>query len=198
MPAKSKTPGLEVEVRIAHPDWRRAIRAPAALCRRAAEAALAGGSSQGRGPRTVAFLLTGDTEIRRLNRQYRGKNKPTNVLSFPMTPEHGPAAPETSRAAPLHLGDVALALETVRREAKEQGKTVRSHMSHLAVHGVLHLIGHDHQDDAEAEAMEALERRILAGLGIADPYRLPSPKRSSGSAQAGLPPNRLSRTITEP
>ena len=168
---------LEVEVRIAHPDWRRALRSPAALCRQAAEAALAAGRSRrwaGRRSASVAFLLTDDTEMRRLNQRYRGKNKPTNVLSFPSAPEDGPVP----RAMPRHLGDVALALETVRREAKEQGKTVRSHVSHLAVHGVLHLIGHDHQSDAEAEAMEALERRILAGLGIADPYRLPTNRLS--------------------
>ena len=157
---------LEVEVRIAHPDWRRALRAPAALCREAAEAALAAGRR--RRPGSVAFLLTDDAELRRLNQRYRGTNKPTNVLSFPAMPEEA----AVGRAVPRHLGDIALALETVRREAKEQGKTVRSHVSHLAVHGVLHLIGHDHQSDAEAEAMEALERRILAGLGIADPYSL--------------------------
>lgn len=170
-------PKLEVEVVIAHPGWRSAIRAPAALCRQAAEAALAGGGGRRSGLQTVAFLLTDDAEIRRLNRQYRGKDKPTNVLSFPAMPEDRPAGPSI-RGVPRHLGDIALALETVRREAEEQGKTVRSHVSHLAVHGVLHLIGHDHENDAEAEAMEALERRILAGLGIADPYRLPSHRLS--------------------
>jgi probable rRNA maturation factor len=164
---------LEVEVRIAHPDWRRALRSPVTLCRQAAEATLAGGR-RGRRPSSVAFLLTDDAEMRRLNQRYRGKNKPTNVLSFPGAPEDGPVP----RAMPRHLGDIALALETVRREAKEQGKTVRSHVSHLAVHGVLHLIGHDHQSDAEAEAMEALEKRILAGLGIADPYSLPAHRLS--------------------
>jgi probable rRNA maturation factor len=174
-PPKSKLPGLEIEVRITHPGWRRAIRNPAALCRQAAEAAL----TRGRGLQSVAFLLTDDAEVRRLNRRYRGKNKPTNVLSFPATPDDRIAARETIPGMARHLGDVALALETVRREAKEQGKSVRSHVSHLAVHGVLHLIGHDHQNDTEAEAMEALETRILAGLGIADPYR--------------MHPNRLSR-----
>ncbi|WP_368744538.1 rRNA maturation RNase YbeY [Desertibaculum subflavum] len=171
MPPPPKMAGLEVEVRITHSDWRRALRAPAALCREAAAAALARGRA-GRGRHSIAFLLTDDAEMRRLNRRYRGKNKPTNVLSFPAMPDERVAAGGTIPGTARHLGDVALALETVRREAKEQGKTVRSHVSHLAVHGVLHLIGHDHQNDAEAEAMEALETRILAGLGIADPYRL--------------------------
>ena len=108
---------------------------------------------------SFAILLTDDAAVRELNRQWRGKDQPTNVLSFP--------AAET--AAPW-LGDVALAWETCAREAAEQNKAPAHHVTHLVVHGVLHLLGWDHQTDAEAESMEALERDILARLGVPDPY----------------------------
>ncbi|PZU47415.1 MAG: rRNA maturation RNase YbeY [Sphingomonas sp.] len=118
----------------------------------------------------VSVRLTDDAEMQRLNRDYRGKDKPTNVLSFPM---HAPdelarwlAAGETD----LLLGDLALGAETVAREAAEKAIAIEAHVMHLVVHGTLHLLGHDHLDDPTAEAMEALETRILAGLGIADPY----------------------------
>jgi probable rRNA maturation factor len=107
----------------------------------------------------VAILLTDDAAIQDLNARFRGKDAPTNVLSFP--------APETARP---HLGDVALAYGVCAREAEAQGKTLEHHLMHLTAHGVLHLLGYDHQTDAEAEAMEALERRILAGLDAPDPY----------------------------
>ena len=97
--------------------------------------------------------------VRDLNARFRDKDKPTNVLSFP--------APES--AAP-HLGDVVLAYGVCAAEAEAQGKTLSDHLSHLVVHGVLHLLGRDHEDDAEAEEMEAEEREILAGIGVADPY----------------------------
>jgi probable rRNA maturation factor len=111
----------------------------------------------------VTVVLTDDAEIRDLNRDWRGFDKPTNVLSFPTAPSPG----ETSDRP---LGDLVLAIETIRREAGEEGKSLADHVSHLAVHGLLHLAGHDHDTDEKAEAMEDLERRILAGLGIADPY----------------------------
>lgn len=123
----------------------------------AAEAALKAGKAPPDGE--VSVLLTDDAEVKTLNADFRAKDRPTNVLSFP--------APDF--AAP-HLGDVALALETCAREAKDQGKTLGDHLSHLVAHGVLHLLGWDHEIEAEAEAMEALEREVLAGLGIADPY----------------------------
>ncbi|TPE63989.1 rRNA maturation RNase YbeY [Sandaracinobacter neustonicus] len=118
----------------------------------------------------VSVRLTDDAEMQRLNRDYRGKDKPTNVLSFPM---HAPDDLERWLAAgetDLLLGDLALGAETVTREADEKGISVDAHMLHLMVHGTLHLLGHDHLDDETAEAMEALETRILAGLGIANPY----------------------------
>lgn len=106
----------------------------------------------------MALLLTDDAEMRILNRTWRSKDAPTNVLSFP--------APEGFGV----LGDVAMARETVEREALAQGKRPADHAAHLLAHGFLHLLGHDHQADDEAEAMESLERVICAALGLADPY----------------------------
>ena len=111
----------------------------------------------------LAVALTDDAAIRALNNQWRGLDAPTNVLSFP--------APAPLRGdAPVHLGDIAIAYETVAREAKSDGKPFAHHLSHLAVHGFLHLLGYDHESEPEAEAMESQERAILARLGIPDPY----------------------------
>lgn len=109
----------------------------------------------------VSVTFCDDADIRALNAQWRGKDKPTNVLSFP-TP--GPLA-----ARPL-LGDIVIAFETVAREAAEQEKTLREHTAHMVIHGFLHLIGYDHETAAEAEAMEGLERQIASRLGLRDPY----------------------------
>ncbi|KIZ39760.1 rRNA maturation RNase YbeY, partial [Rhodopseudomonas palustris] len=102
-----------------------------------------------------------------LNANWRGIDKPTNVLSFPALQPPGGIEPDD---APRMLGDIAIAYETVRREADDEGKPFVNHLSHLAVHGFLHLVGYDHESEAEAEAMEDVERQILAGLGIPDPY----------------------------
>ncbi len=122
-------------------------------------------------PRLVTSLLfTSDAEVHSLNREWRGRDKPTNVLSFPMLSreELCDVAPD---GPPVMLGDIALAYETCTREAGEKGITITAHAAHLIVHGLLHLAGHDHvHSDAEAEAMEALEIRALAIMGIADPY----------------------------
>lgn len=118
----------------------------------------------------VSVLFTSDAEVHTLNREWRGRDKPTNVLSFPMLDRDelsqlGPDGP------PAMLGDIALAYETCAREAAEKGVPLEHHTMHLIVHGLLHLAGHDHVDsDAQAEQMEALETAILAKLGIADPY----------------------------
>ena len=144
----------DIEVEVEADLWRELPEAER-LVRTAAEAAL---GPEGEG--ALAILLTDDAAVRELNGRWRGKDAPTNVLSFPAAPT----------AAPW-LGDVALAYETCAREAAEQGKPLAHHITHLVAHGVLHLLGWDHQTDAEADEMEALERDILARLGVPDPYR---------------------------
>jgi len=119
------------------------------------------------GESELAVMLTDDAGIRTLNRNWRGIDKPTNVLSFPALQPRGPRKPDD---APRMLGDIAIAFETARKEADEEQKPFEHHLSHLAVHGFLHLIGHDHEQDQEAETMESLERDILSQLGIPDPY----------------------------
>ena len=119
---------------------------------------------------TASLLFTSDEEVHALNREWRGKDRPTNVLSFPMLEREDllALAPE---GPPEMLGDLALAHETCAREAAEKGITLVDHATHLLIHGFLHLAGHDHVDsDEQAEAMEALEIAALAKLGIADPY----------------------------
>lgn len=115
----------------------------------------------------MAVMLTDDEGIRTLNSNWRGFDKPTNVLSFPALQPTGPVGDDE---APPMLGDIAIAYQTMRREADEEQKPFEHHLSHLTVHGFLHLIGYDHETEAEAEEMEALETEILASLGIPDPY----------------------------
>jgi probable rRNA maturation factor len=115
----------------------------------------------------LAIMLTDDDGIRTLNRNWRGLDKPTNVLSFPALQ---PTGPRKADDPPRMLGDIAIAYQTTRREADEEQKPFDHHLSHLAVHGFLHLIGHDHEQDQDAETMESLEREILSQLGIPDPY----------------------------
>jgi len=119
------------------------------------------------GEAEIAVMLTDDAGIRTLNNNWRGIDKPTNVLSFPALQPTGNAALSD---APRMLGDIAIAYETTRKEADDEQKPFDHHLSHLAVHGFLHLIGYDHENDDDAEAMEGLERQILAQLGIPDPY----------------------------
>jgi probable rRNA maturation factor len=120
------------------------------------------GGARRRKPAEVAIRIVGADEGQALNRDYRGKDYATNVLSFPAELPPGVDLPL--------IGDLAICAPVVAREAAEQGKKPRDHWAHLTVHGTLHLLGYDHIEDAEAEAMEALETRILAGLGIGDPY----------------------------
>ena len=116
----------------------------------------------------LAVMLTDDAGIRTLNSNWRGIDKPTNVLSFPAL--RPPTGVSSADEIPPMLGDIAIAYETARREADDEQKPFDHHLSHLAVHGFLHLVGYDHETDDEAEAMEALEIEILAQLGIPDPY----------------------------
>ncbi len=148
-----------IDLEIEDPAWLEALGDVQGLVHTAATKALSAQRLVENDASNLVILLTSDDEIQGLNAQFRGLDRATNVLSFPAVVNPGG-----------HLGDLALAYETCAREASEQGKTLADHVQHLTVHGVLHLIGYDHDDDAEAEVMEALERRLLADLGIADPY----------------------------
>jgi probable rRNA maturation factor len=163
---RAATPRVAVSVIVEHGGWQEVIAEPVPLLRRAAAAAVAevrrARRSRAIWTPTVAVALMDDRAMRKLNKAYRGKDKPTNVLSFP--------SGEASEGKRRRLGDVAIALGTVKREAKAQGKTVPDHVTHLMVHAVLHLLGYDHEADPDAEEMEAIERKVLAALGIADPY----------------------------
>jgi probable rRNA maturation factor len=119
------------------------------------------------GEAELAVMLTDDPGIRTLNSNWRGIDKPTNVLSFPALQPEGARKPGD---APRMLGDIAIAYETTKREAAGEGKPFEHHLSHLAIHGFLHLIGYDHENDADAEEMEFMETEILKQLGIPDPY----------------------------
>ena len=143
-----------IEVEIEEAAWTSALPDAAAVAERAATAAL--GTVEG----DVVVLLTDDAAVQDLNARFRDRDRPTNVLSFPAA----------DSAAP-HLGDLVLAFGVCAAEAAAQGKPLADHLSHLTVHGVLHLLGRDHVDEAEADEMEAEERSILASLGVADPYR---------------------------
>jgi probable rRNA maturation factor len=147
-----------IEVEVEDEAWTAALPNAAAVAERAAAAAL--GSIEG----GVVVLLTDDDTVRDLNARFRDRDRATNVLSFPAAEMNIPG-----HAAPL--GDLVLAFGVCAAEAAAQGKTLGDHLSHLTVHGVLHLLGRDHEAEDEAEAMEAEERSILASLGVADPYR---------------------------
>jgi len=153
-PASALPSSIDVEVE--DTAWTDALPDAAALVLAATEATLNSEGATGEG---VALLLTDDETVRELNGRFRHQDKPTNVLSFP-----APQNPER------FLGDVALAYGVCAREAAEQGKPLAHHLQHLVAHGVFHLLGYDHETDAQAEGMESLERAVLAGLGIPDPY----------------------------
>lgn len=144
-----------IDVEIEDEAWGRDLRDIEALVTAAATAALAAAGREG----AVVVLLADDAGVQDLNQRFRGKDSPTNVLSF-----RAPENPED------HLGDIALAHGVCVREAAEQGKTLAHHLQHLVAHGVLHLVGYDHENDADAEDMEGLERVVMAGLGAPDPY----------------------------
>lgn len=141
------------------------------LILKAARAALDDTFDEAGGPAEMSIVLADDEAVRALNRDFRGKDKPTNVLSFAFLDDESDSSPDPD--APIMLGDIVLSLDTLRREAVEQGKPLSRHLTHLVIHGVLHLLGHDHLNDDEAERMEALETGILGRLGVPDPYARP-------------------------
>ena len=158
---------LELDLEIEQPwpsgEWE-------ALAERASEAAAQVAPELGNPRLSASLLFTSDDEIHTLNREWRQRDKPTNVLSFPML-ERGELLALAGDGPPVLLGDIALAHETCAREAAEKGVPLADHAAHLIIHGLLHLAGHDHETSAEdAEAMEALEVKALAILGVADPY----------------------------
>lgn len=147
---------IGVETIIESNDWRGDLAEAEDLAARVFKAA------RTREPRlngAVALLLTDDKAVRALNARFRGKDEATNVLSFP-----------SGEAAPGFLGDIALAHETCAREAREKGVRLADHAAHLIAHGLLHLVGYDHMDDADADVMERAEAEILDGLGVSNPY----------------------------
>jgi probable rRNA maturation factor len=152
MTSATSKPSADCSVVVLDAAWRKALPGVERLVRKAARAAI------GAKRKSLTVALADDRRMQALNKRDRRKDKPTNVLSYPSGEKK-------------FLGDVVLARQTVWREAKEQKKTPADHLVHLVVHGTLHLLGHDHETgDEDAEHMEALERRILKRLGIADPY----------------------------
>lgn len=173
-----------VDVTILDPKWTDALADPKTLVCRAVAATLVEASQEPSRPTSieVSVVLADDARVRQLNSRFRRKNEPTNVLSFP-----GPDMPVAAPVSREHLlGDVILARETVLCEAAEQGKSADHHMTHLIVHGVLHLLGHDHMNAEEAEEMERLETMILASLGLPDPYAPGSGAPNSSLASGGV------------
>jgi probable rRNA maturation factor len=141
---------IALEVEIEDDGWRQRLPGIETMLMETARVAPGDGA--------VVVLLTDDAAVRDLNARFRGKDAATNVLSFPAPPSAG------------QLGDLALALGVCEKEAREQGKPLADHVRHLLVHGLLHLVGYDHVDEAQGDAMERLERELLGGLGVPDPY----------------------------
>jgi len=151
-------PAPAIDIVVQAPLWTQQRGAKAMVRRAVLEAASATSTTTGE----LAIVLTDDSAIRSLNRNWRSKDSTTNVLSFP--------ARQNGREAPRHLGDIVIAYQTTAREAETEGKPFRHHLAHLAVHGFLHLIGYDHQADDEAEVMENLEISVLARMRVPNPY----------------------------
>ena len=162
---------LHIEVIIGSARWRRKPKAATLVQAAVRTASKYAGESGSTPAGELAILLTNDSAIRALNHDWRKRNAPTNVLSFPAKPTR------PARGLPPHLGDIAIAYETTAREAAEQGKSFEHHLVHLAVHGFLHLLGHDHATDRDANKMERLEIAILARLAVPNPY---APRRPAG------------------
>jgi probable rRNA maturation factor len=157
---QGREPSVKIEVIVRSAQWRKRVSAQS-IVKSAVSAAAKAVSTRAA---ELAIVLSDDSAVRTLNRQWRGKNAPTNVLSFPA------AAPGKGAAASPYIGDVVIAYQTTAREALAEDKPFNAHLAHLAVHGYLHLLGYDHDNDRDADKMERLERRILKRIGVADPY----------------------------
>lgn len=156
---------LALDVVVEEGDWGDAEEAGRLIQHAGAAVAAAGVLMDGMAEACV--VLTNGAAVQDLNRQWRGKDKPTNVLSFPALPVHG------IESGTRFLGDIVMAAETVAREASEMGIPREHHILHLTVHGLLHLLGYDHETEADADVMEALESKLMASLGVADPHAAP-------------------------
>ena len=164
-------PDLWIDINVERGPWAEVLPGFEQICQRAIRAAVAKGAvceDEDEAQWEISVMLCDDGAIQVLNRDWRGQDKPTNVLSFPAPPDDLPA--ELPDGAPILLGDIAVALDTTQREAVEQEKALEDHFCHLMVHGMLHLLGFDHETDGQADEMEPLEIEILAGLGIDSPY----------------------------
>ena len=150
----------QIEVITRSTRWKRQPKASAIV----KSAIFAAANALSTPPAELAIVLCNDSAIKTLNRDWRGKNAATNVLSFPA------AMPGNKRHASPYIGDIVIAFETTAREALAEGKPFRLHLAHLAVHGFLHLLGYDHETERDAQEMERLERRIMAAMAIPDPY----------------------------
>jgi len=166
----SKVPALEIDVNMPCPRWNELDFDPAAAARTMIPAAVASAkipeAALHADALEVSVVLADDKTVRDLNRTYRNKDKPTNVLSFAALEGEGPAPAESA----LPLGDIVFGYETIERESNEARKSFADHFSHLLVHGTLHLLGYDHEDDKEADIMESLEIQVLSRYGILNPY----------------------------
>jgi len=163
-PQGGRRAALRIEVVVGSPQWRRKPKA-AAIVRKALRTAARDANKSGSTRHAeLAILLTDDSAICALNHDWRKRNVPTNVLSFPAKPARAP------RGQPRHLGDIVIAYQTLAREAAAEAKPFEHHLAHLAVHGYLHLLGYDHANDRDASKMVRLDAAILARLGVPDPY----------------------------
>ncbi len=179
---------LHVDVNVESDQWSAKLPDAESLVHRVAQAAI-GAARDVPGNAELSVLLSDDTNVRRLNRDYRGSDAATNVLAFGNDdPTGGQVGEVVADAKPMLLGDVVIAFETAAREAADQKKPLSHHVSHLLVHGVLHLLGYDHEESAAANDMEDLERAILAGLGIPDPYGERRPDENPLATASGVAP----------
>ncbi len=175
---------LHVDVIVESDQWSAKLPEIEALVHRVAQAAI--GAAPGvPGNAELSVLLSNDASVRRLNRDYRNRDEATNVLAFA---NDDPTSGTLADTRPTLLGDVVIAFETAAREAADQKKPLSHHVSHLLVHGVLHLLGYNHDEDTAAHVMEDLERAILAGLGIPDPYAERDPDELTPVTASGVAP----------